>query len=95
MAADITGVFPGATQNTSEVNIPISTIVSYSGIPAASGDLDLCFGLVSSIANYITSLSPSQAAASQSQRAVDTGTLRMDYTFRFDLAYDVENLNMQ
>lgn len=95
MAANITGVFPGATQNSTEVNLPITSIVSYSGIAAETGDLDLCFGLVAAMYNYLSALSPSSAAATQTQRAIDTGTLRMDYTFRFDLAYNVDDLNMK
>lgn len=86
-----------ANATTNYLVIPLSSVHSLTiggtngyadlATAAASGDEDLCFGLVDVVAGYIGS-GKTYIRATESDRILNNTTLRKDYTMSVDLEWD-------
>lgn len=91
-AIPISDVFVGATDDGSTLTIPHSALNS---VGSSTEAREIMFGLVDGIAAYIAATGLPEMASTEAQRVVDADTIRKDYTFRFNLAWSEDTLDVE
>lgn len=86
----------GATVScaTNALVIPVETLRSFGNSTTASG-VEIGFSLVESVSSGIAATGDASWATTSTSRILDADTIRRDYTFRFNLAYNVNNLDVE
>ena len=99
----LANLFPGAviaasgatvSVATDAIVIPVEDLNSFGNATAASG-LEIGFALVDTVSAAIASTGDAAWATTSTSRIIDADTIRRDYTFRFNLAYSVSDLDVE
>ena len=99
----LTDLFPGASVQASGATlavatdalvIPVEDISSWGNATASNG-LEIGFALVESVSAAIAATGDAAWATTSTSRVVDADTIRRDYTFRFNLAYNINDLDVE
>lgn len=92
-----TQIVPGAVISTTGVYIPFGSLTSLSAGAGDSDGLEAAWSLVETLSAGLAAITghTQVMSATSTQRVVDSDTIRKDYTFRFNVGYNLDTLNAE